>query len=626
MKLNLISQLKSTAFGLLGLGTLPRRLRRECSDIRTETYQNSLNGINNNGAQKKLWLSRVNEYRCRMTHPIRCQIETLNAKLSKVLELEKRPFKVLLKKYAALLQKPLNEALNEIERKFNQLTYQLAYLKNKYVTRLTMLESIVRNMRHSAPSKKTFWDKSIALIIFFLGLSTIEATFSFSAIDAYFDKIWSILSWLICFGLSSSIGIGVHFFGVEYATRNYFRASIAAIMPLLVIGFIISLRSMAPNVIDVEQQIILGLANIIFYGIGLLISERVNRYRLYFNLVAELEPLPYAIDLTEHTIALKPMVIERTISDFNARAYTNTYQEIDNILEQNASINSDIGLENAKLESINDICNHWIDGGYAEFDAALESGLSKRKNLRLVSVGILTLSMLSLSSCTTDWSPVAPTKELSYIRDITESINPLCYPTTQDIYDDALARIKLNDEKLYYDGGVIIYLITIGEARRPDIKKIVLRPGTWAVFDNIHHRNEVVEAFKKEFHEEIDSFLAIPANDMKTNINSSLSYLFGVMRNDDFSSKHEVILISDGEEDDFDGIKFKAINNFTAMQDTITHQLESHAQLGDLSSFNITILSCNDANSTGLSYDYANYWMKRFQSYGAETYITSNLY
>ncbi|GEM_PF-6057644 len=207
--------------------------------------------------------------------------------------------------------------------------------------------------------------------------------------------------------------------------------------------------------------------------------------------------------------------------------------------------------------------------------------------------------------------------------DISDSPNQDRYPTADELYNYILVITGLDKRQNYFAPGILVSFSVIGEELQPQISQVLLEPGTNWFIDNTRTRHRQVKAFLVSLREQVDRFINQPKDHQATNIASSLSYQFEVIKEASFSDSTFVLILTDGLQVG-QGLNMEKLNG--SPSDSIAfQQLQQLCSFGDLSGFNVTLLSSPIADRRVITNRALHNWTDILESSGARARIRSNL-
>lgn len=595
---------------------MPFSLRRKLVAMRSKQFEQGLRGAEKPSSQLTVWTAMV---QC-ITRPIKSWFEQrIAAAKSKIEFLEAKvniPIEDLAKDWVAKLMKARNKAILALEKKYKRIVQRVAVLQEKYFQALVRQRCALDTLGGRIPTKPSFLDSRKAMILTFIGVATLEAFLSFSAMDAL-GIPWAAMSIVVSFGLSTVIGLCCHLFGQALSEGRKVRAIIYTVLSACIVGFIIGLRTQADDPNGDIPQLWLAMGNFLALAIGLALGERVNRFRYYFQSSALIKDIPAEIDDLTQTLTLEATERAQIDQNFTTKAHILATNERKTDLLKLAQRNASLAKTQAGLNAFEDIEKNWIDEGHAALESSALDGFNLSKTLRFSLFPLLFAACLMAGGCST-----SNTEALVIPFDISQSPGEDCRPAPEVVVGNILNAIGYSHDDMHFNKGVAVHLTTIGTDDLPKVTTISLEPAPSALFDNLKARRGVVDAFIGRLKDGVETIYALPHLDRHTNIQGSLCYLFDFMRENEFSKHHQMLWPTDGHQD-ADGIDFKDHPDSLVLD--VIKRLDDICDLGDLSTFEITIISCSDRDSPEHVYRNVKFWEERFQKAGAKVRVISNL-
>ena len=377
---------------------MPRRVKRLLSRAKKDAKALGLDErVKEITALENEWAAQVREYEQSKLSPIDSQLGQLN-KIAQNLDLKlAEPFEEKLNIVAASLLAAKNAKELQIKKKYENNDEKLQNKTHEKKEAILALDD-AKGLLRFLPARATLLDSKGALIGSVIVTGVLEAAFSFEAMDNL-GIPWGSISMLAGLAFSGLIGLGCHFFGQALARRNYLYAGISSMASTSVLGLLILLRHHSAGLIDVpndgviytslhqnedgimNKNGLLAIANTITLVFGMLLGERVNRYRYYFNSKETLKKAGEDIDTLNHQNFLKDTQMSMNGEEHTALAYQIAHQQDAESRSRLLGVKQQIAELEAKRSGLVKRFKEWELMGHAALKASFNAATSYRKLL-----------------------------------------------------------------------------------------------------------------------------------------------------------------------------------------------------------------------------------------------------
>lgn len=375
--LNTLKAMFSFFFQQTGSGEMPKALNDKLSFLISYFFEIGIRGKLVLKSIEQGWNSHVKSFASPVIKSYRHKIALSQTGLKTIRAKLLEPLEDIVHRYAAYLKPALDKATMVIIKRYDEMELLKKYKENERIQAYVNLEAIKAGLK-TIPAIATFLDGILALIVTFLIISIGETFLSISSIDAL-GIPWTLLSGVICFLFSSLIGVGCHFFGAALSHKNYLHAIISFFSALAMTVFIIALRYQVTEPEDNQyQHELLALANFITLGFGLLMAERVNRYRPYFKAKALITVLTKEIDGLTKMLTLKDCEIENTKGEYISIALQQAYGYVDDLQVEDQRLEEILATNQSDLNAYLNTIECWEKQGIAALNASYLNGQNQQ--------------------------------------------------------------------------------------------------------------------------------------------------------------------------------------------------------------------------------------------------------
>lgn len=373
---NIPQRFKKLWLALLGEGQnqdeMPHSLCEILFQLRTQMYEKGLRLKNYAVEVQSKWTSGIKAHFAPETGQFQQSISKMQADIKDAENRLARPFEEKLAQAKAFLMPDLHIALQKIIDSYDQMEQVFKAKLNERLNAASNLDAIKRRMKY-VPARETILDSVKAVIITILAIAGIEAFFSFDAIDAI-SGLPAFMSYLVCFGFSCTVGLCAHLFGYYMSLNNRPRAIAAVIAGTGMVGLIIYLRFAAPETAGSVGNGVLTLANIVTYGVGLLLALRVNKFRPYFKAKVHLQRITEEVDALKKKIDRREREVAAKKEEFEYVAKQDVYDNDNMLRDRKTRLAIDFVTATSALGALIDRMKTWEAEGIADLKISFQAG------------------------------------------------------------------------------------------------------------------------------------------------------------------------------------------------------------------------------------------------------------
>lgn len=326
------------------------------------------------------WKGNVTAFTIQLVAKDKKTLASANVQFENVSILLNQSWESRTKKFAAQMVEKWATANEEVLLRYGEVQAKITSTRNAQKNAHEALYAEIQKLGGTPPSARSFMDGTTAIRATIILNTVLETILSYPALDAHGIPMGA-LSILICLVFGILLGLSCHQFGAACAEDHKLSQLSWLGVAVSIVVIVIGIRATAPPPIDPATEhmdsTLLAFLNVILLIVGLLLGERVNRYREYFKAVEQVEQIPVKLDELATKETLKEEELQHVNDKFDGIVVLQANEEIKELQSKRSHAEVLIAESTAKIEIINNLCTSWISEGLAELKTAYQKGYSQ---------------------------------------------------------------------------------------------------------------------------------------------------------------------------------------------------------------------------------------------------------